>query len=260
MKTVVFCVFVSGVVVSAAMSDDFELKELIPEERLSDVTQSKTRGPGPFGYEYWWANRFLSKHQERQDLRGKDVDLVMLGDSITHFWEWHDPEGWKSFTAGKRVLNLGYGGDQIKHLVWRVGRGELEGYRARNVSLMIGTNDNYWPAANPTNVARAIMRLADMIHEKQPQSKILLHAILPRGSSPTSRRHVEPHRRNLVTNALLREYVHGRTNVVFVDICDEFVDANGWVHKDLMADEIHPTHEGYRIWAKALSKLLEEAR
>lgn len=239
-----------------AASAGEDIPQLKPLERLASTSKEKGRGPGPFGDEYWWANRFLTKYNERQALKGGTADLVLLGDSITHFWEWLDPSDWKTFTAGKRVINFGYGGDIVQNVIWRINHGELDGYKAKNVALMIGTNNNFSPNSNPTNLAIAIEHVVDMIREKQPAARVLLHLILPRGASPTSKLHAEPHKRNLVTNALLREFARTRKDVTLIDLTDAFTGPDGWVPRDLMADELHPTPKGYRLWAAALSSYL----
>ena len=77
--------------------------------KLESRTKDKTRCPGIFD-DYWWANRFLDRHQQVEKLKGKTVDLVLLGDSIIHFWEWKHPASWRKLTEGRTVLNLGYGG------------------------------------------------------------------------------------------------------------------------------------------------------
>ena len=53
--------------------------------RMESRTKDPTRDPGLFG-DYWWANRFLSRSRLIEGFKGKTVDVVMLGDSITHFW------------------------------------------------------------------------------------------------------------------------------------------------------------------------------
>ena len=34
------------------------------------------------------------------------------------------------------------------------------------------------------------------------------------------------------------------------------VDETGWVPKEIMADEIHPTDKGYEFWMEALAPVL----
>ena len=103
--------------------------------RMESRTNDPTRDPGLFG-DYWWANRFLSRSRLVEGFKGKTVDVVMLGDSITHFWEWRHPESWAKFTKGRTVLNLGYGGDRTQNVLWRMEHGELDGYTARCVPVL----------------------------------------------------------------------------------------------------------------------------
>ena len=43
------------------------------------------RDPGIFG-DYWWANRFLNHREQVARLNGRPVDVVLVGDSIMHYW------------------------------------------------------------------------------------------------------------------------------------------------------------------------------
>ena len=104
-----------GLVTNAAETPD-ERVELSSVSRVESRTKDPKRDPGIFG-DYWWANRFLSRHQEIEKVKGRTVDVVMLGDSIMHFWEWKHPESWAKFTAGRVALNLGYGGDRTQLVI-----------------------------------------------------------------------------------------------------------------------------------------------
>jgi hypothetical protein len=78
--------------------------------------------------------------------------------------------------AKYRVLNLGYGGDCTQHVLWRIANGEMDGYKAKNVMLMIGTNN----AERPDAVVNGIKAVVEAIRSKQPEARILLSAIFPR--------------------------------------------------------------------------------
>ena len=41
-------------------------------------------------------------------------------------------------------------------------------------------------------------------------------------------------------------------------LSDKFLDANGDVPPNLLPDGIHPSHQGYQIWADAMQPLLDE--
>ena len=226
--------------------------ESVASSRMESRTTDKTRDPGIFG-DYWWANRFLSRHQLVEQQRGKTVDLVLLGDSIMHFWEWKCPESWKKLTQGRTVLNLGYGGDRTQHVIWRIQHGELDGYAARNIVLMIGTNNNSFNGTNPENVAKAIEKIVALVREKQPGARLILHPIFPRGASAASAHHAAARARNDKTNELLKKFAEEDGKLVWVDFNDKLTDESGWVPRAFMADEIHPTDAGYDIWMDALA-------
>lgn len=222
---------------------------------MESRTKDRTRDPGLFG-DYWWANRFLSRHRLVEKYQGRTVDVVMLGDSIMHFWEWKHPESWRKFCAGREVLNLGYGGDRTETVIWRIAHGELDGYTAKTVVLMIGTNNNSSENTNPANVAKGVEKIIALVKEKQPTAKIVLHPIFPRGVSAASLRHAKARERNDKTNALLKEFAAAHSEIVWIDFNDRLVDSTGWVPKAMMADEIHPTDQGYDVWMAALSPVL----
>ena len=229
--------------------------ECVAAARMDSRNAAPGRGEGPFG-DYWWANRFLSRIEQVRALKGQTVDVVMLGDSIMHFWEWRHPASWAAFTAGRRVLNCGYGGDGTQHVLWRIAHGELDGYTARNVVLMIGTNNNSAKSARPEDVAKGVEKIVAQVRVRQPRARIILHPIFPRGASAQSVRHAAARARNDETNRLLKRFADAHPEIVWVDINAQLVDETGWVPRALMADEIHPTDAGYDIWMKALAPFL----
>lgn len=232
---------------------------VVPETEAVSHMESRNRQPGRgdgiFG-DYWWANRFLSRYNRIMEWRGKTVDVVMLGDSIVHFWEWHHPESWAKFCDRRRVLNLGYGGDRTQQVIWRIENGELDGYTAKNVVLLIGTNNNSAQDTKPENVVKGIAKIVAMIRAKQPKANVVLMAIFPRGRNAESKLHAAARGRNDATNVLLKEYAAAE-KIVYLDINARLVDESGWVPETIMKDEVHPTAAGYDIWMEELSKVVK---
>ena len=202
--------------------------ECTPVAKMDSRTKDAKRDPGIFG-DYWWANRFLSRHRLVEQQKGKTVDLVLLGDSIMHFWEWRHPESWKKLTQGRTVLNLGYGGDRTQNVLWRIAHGELDGYKAKNVVLMIGTNNNSSNDTDPANVAKAVEKIAAEVRAKQPGAQLILHPIFPRGVSADSKRHAAARARNDKTNELLKAFAAAHPEITWIDFNDKMVDSTGWV-------------------------------
>ena len=218
---------------------------------MESTTTDPYRDPGVFG-EYWWANRFLSRHRLVEQYKGKTVDVVMLRDSIIHFWARFHRASRGRLIEGRHVLNLGYGGDKTQHVIWRIAHGELDGYTAKTVVVMIGTNNNSSDKTDPANVAEGVKRIVELVREKQPQAKVILHPIFPRGVSAASKYHAAARARNETTNEILRDFAEKDGKLEWIGFNAEFLAADGWVPKTLMADEIHPTDAGYELWLEAL--------
>ncbi len=203
----------------------------------------------------------------------KDYDCVFLGDSITHNWEgWSDPADisvvtaayasgelkfpngpgravWEELKAqGLRLLNIGIGGDKTQHVLWRLDHGEMDGYRTRFVSLMIGTNN---VDDTPEDRAEGIRAVLDKIAEKQPEATILLSPIFPCGATRDDPGRISREK----TNVLIRRFADGR-RIVWLDFNDKFLDADGNLPEAMMPDFLHPLEAGYRIWTAALSSFL----
>lgn len=256
MKTLIAKLFAVALCVACVGTVSAEIAEMTPTAKMENRSTQKGRGDGPFG-DYWWANRFLTTWQQVQALKGKTVDLVLVGDSIMHFWEWKHPASWAKLTKDRSVLNLGFGGDRTEHVLWRLEHGSLDGFTAKNIVLMIGTNNNTSPGTDPANVAKGVEKLVSVIRAKQPTAQLILHPIFPRGDSAASTKHASAKARNEKTNALLAEFVRQDGKIVWIDFNDRLVDATGWVPHELMADQIHPTDKGYDIWMEALLPALD---
>ncbi|MBQ3289049.1 MAG: hypothetical protein IJH50_06525 [Kiritimatiellae bacterium] len=199
----------------------------------------------------WWDTRCLEKRNEIVENGGAEYDIVMVGDSITHRWEREGGEGRELFAKLKetyRVLNLGYGGDQTQHVIWRMENGELEGYKAKLFTLMIGTNNSHHDKHSPPEgVAAGIKRIIDIIREKHPESKIVLMPIFPCRATADDPIRVK----NEKINALIKPYADGET-VLWLDFNDKFFNAEGKLTKEVMNDLLHPNEKGYQIWLDAI--------
>ena len=211
----------------------------------------------------WWWMRRLAERRERIAKSGGQFDLVLLGDSITHHWETRpeNADSYAALTSRASVLNCGYAGDMTQNLLWRVQNGELDGYEAKVVVVEIGTNNNTEDRSRPADVAAGVKAVLDAVREKQPNARVVLHPIFPRGFSPqvdakNNACHAPAHRRNLAANRLLQKLADGKT-VFWVDFNGRLADPKtGWTTKELMPDSIHPSDRAYMVWLEALEPFL----
>lgn len=148
------------------------------------------------------------------------------------------------------VVCLGYGGDTTRNVLWRLENGELDGYEAKCIMLMIGTNNS--GRNTPMDVAAGIREILDTIALKQPKAVTLLVSIFPRGAQPT-----DPYRARLrEINSIIRGFADGR-RVVWCDFSDRFLEPDGSITMDMMWDYLHPGTTGYEIWADATFPIIK---
>jgi len=208
-------------------------------------------------YPGWWERRHEEKLAEIA-ASGGEIDLVFVGDSITHNWE--GARGPGSAYGGKplaelkktySVLNLGFGGDTTRNVLWRLENGELDGYKAKCVMLMIGTNNG---GTSAEDTAAGVKTILDLIARKQPQAVTILLPIFPSGATAghpwrTSKEKV---------NALIRKFADGK-KVVWHDFNSRFLNPDGTFQNGMMMkDDLHPLAPGYEIWAEEVAPIFRK--
>lgn len=217
-----------------------KLKEKTPATVLP-ATRIAGANPGKRGD--WWLKRLQQKRNQIVDSKG-EIDLVFFGDSITHNWERSGKNWLERLSKTYSILDIGYGGDRTQHLVWRGENGELDGYKAKCIMLMIGTNNSR--SDKPEDVAKGIRRILEVIAKKQPQAKTLLLPIFPRGEGPEHRLR----KNNEQVNAIIKGYADG-DKVIWCDFNAKYLDEKGDT-KWIMPDRLHPGDAGYKIWTEAV--------
>ena len=202
------------------------------------------------GDTFWWAERAREKQAEIDGLGG-ECELVFLGDSITHDWE-REPgrPHWPYFKKAYKSINLGYGGDTIDELLWRAKYGELDGYKAKGIVLMVGANNRATPAEK---MADGIGEIIKVIKEKQPQAKILLMAMIGRIGKEYDELRAKDDK---ASDIWLNRYVDGKS-VFGLNIRHLFRKADGTGKFSLLPDGTHPSTQGERLWRNAALPFFE---
>ena len=192
----------------------------------------------------WWYER----HEEKLlEVKNNDAELVLIGDSITHYWE-RSPS-YSYFFGDRKTLNLGYGGDQTQNVLWRIQNGELEGLNPKVVSLLIGTNNsnNCTPAATLLGIKKILTELQIRL----PKAKILLSSILPRGVQKLDQK-------NRQVNKSLPALADNKS-VFFLDVYGKFLNADGSQNMQLYYhDGVHLSDKGYFVWANAMETFISQ--
>ncbi|MDZ4780685.1 MAG: platelet-activating factor acetylhydrolase IB subunit [Planctomycetia bacterium] len=200
--------------------------------------------------EDWWTER-----QELINSRTKEqVDLLFIGDSITHGWEGDGKDVWAKYFAPRHAMNAGIGGDRTQHVLWRLQNGNLEGIQPKLAVLMIGTNNSNGEDNTATEIADGIKAIVTELRTKTPETKVLVLAIFPRGDKPNPQRDKISEVNKQVA---AWDQVDGK-NVIYFDFGDKFLAADGSLPADIMPDFLHLSPKGYEIWAEAIEPQLAE--
>jgi len=205
----------------------------------------------------WWRRRHADKLAE---IRGRRVDLVWLGDSITQHWERPDFQpAWRHYYGDRRAVNLGFSGDATCHLLWRLRNGEVAGIAPHAAVVLIGANNLgvlHWPTAE--DVA-GIVAVVDETRRRLPQTRVLLLGVLP------SERSAWVSETTLAINSALAVRYRGSREVSFMDLAPLFAPG-GRLDRGLFLDPVlrppapplHPTAAGPARMAAAIEPKLAE--
>lgn len=201
------------------------------------------------------AVRDFDKWRERVaqlDERGKSnttARVIFLGDSITQMWETEGAEAWARFVEQWGALNFGVSGDCTQHLLWRLQNGRIGQLRPSVTVLMIGSN-NVKQGHAPDDIKRGVEVVLAEIHNRLPETKIALMAILPREDvKPWAVRE---------TNDQLRGLADGR-RVVWLNCGDDFTHRSGKLVAENFTGRVavHPSAAGYAILERRIRSVVE---
>src|SRR5439155_23497272 len=112
-------------------------------------------------------------------------ELLFVGDSITDWFS--NPRGgqpaaglevWNANFGPFKPANFGIGGDTTQGVLWRMQNGELEGFKARLIVLMLGTNNIN--RNHNDEIVDGDRLIVEEFKKHQPQAKVLVLGIFPR--------------------------------------------------------------------------------
>jgi len=186
------------------------------------------------------------------------VDLLLIGDSITHMWGGVPEEQtihgrgdylWDKYFGSRNAVNLGFGWDRTQHVLWRFDHGEIDGIKPKVAVVMIGTNNM---GTNSTDdIVTGIDTIVSQLRHKLPKTKILLLGIFPRDQKPDTRS------RKQIAEVNERISVLGKEKgITYMDLGPKFLEPDGTISAEIMPDFLHPSAKGFGIWARAMEPTL----
>lgn len=200
-------------------------------------------------------NRDIARHKKFLEIVAKgNADVIFLGDSITQGWEGSGRKAWAANFAPLKAVNLGIGGDQTGHVIWRITEGkELVPIQPKVAVIMIGTNNAGRDSAE--QIAGGIKAIVDELRKQKPEMKILLLGVFPRAGGIAKDDKVAPaeklNPKIKQINERIAKFADGK-HVFYKDIGEKFLTKEGGLSREIMPDLLHLSPAGYDIWAGAI--------
>jgi len=238
MNTTLFCRLLAGVTLGLLLAGyaQAQNKALDPVDRKDD----------------WWVQR---QAENVEQMNQGDIELLLIGDSITHGWE-NQRELYEKFFGAYKPINLGFSGDQTAQVLWRLNHLPLDKITPKAAMIMIGTNNiGHQDGSTPKETADGIAAIVEKLQKQYPKMQIIVLRVFPRDEKPDG----EYRKKVNEINAALRALLPKTLNVWLVDINAGFLDKDDTLPKSMMEDFLHPGKEGYEYWGKTVAPIIKDA-
>ncbi|XP_063798411.1 platelet-activating factor acetylhydrolase IB subunit alpha1 isoform X1 [Pseudophryne corroboree] len=198
--------------------------------------------PDIHGDDCWMSmhNHFVSSSKD------KEPEVLFIGDSQVQLL--HQLEIWRELFSPLHALNFGGLGEGTQHVLWRLENGELEHVKPKIIVLWVGTYNHGHTAEQIAGGIQAIIRC---LEKRQPQAKVIVLGLLPRGKNPNPLRE-----RNKRLNELLVELMPSMPSAMFLDVDPGFVHSDGTISHHDMFDYLHLSRLGYSRVCQTLHQTL----
>ncbi|HEX4996981.1 MAG TPA: GDSL-type esterase/lipase family protein [Terriglobia bacterium] len=206
-------------------------------------------------------NSLTAHAQLREKAKQGRVDIYFEGDSIVRRWGATDyPQllaNWKENFFGWNAADFGWGADTTQNVLWRLNDGELDGVNPKIIVLLAGTNNiGSGPQRGAidgkvADVTAGLKAIIDVMKAKAPNAVIIVTAIFPRNDNMSAIPIIDR------VNANLEKLADGK-KVRYLNINSKLADKDGKLFDGMMGDRLHPTLQGYQVWADALKPIFTE--
>jgi beta-glucosidase len=222
------------------------------------IGSNKAVTPADRANQAWW----MPRHNDiLERIKQGNVDILMIGDSITHGWEKSGKPVWDQYYAKRNAVNMGFSGDRTEHVLWRLEHGEVNNINPKLAVLMIGTNNSNNNDYTTEQIADGVKAIVCQLRTRLPNTKVLILAIFPRGDKAQRDNKaidgsLNPQwEKNNEANKMIAK-IADKKNIYYLDINKKFLNKKGQLPRDIMPDLLHPNEKGYQIWAKAMEPMI----
>ena len=217
---------ICGVLTATASAQNTAPKSTIPDDRNFKAH---------LNFQTQWEDYLATK-------KGKPVEIIFIGDSITEQWRWGagKPVWEKNFAD--RALDFGEGSDLTQHTLWRLENLDVKGFQPKVAVILIGTNNIN---DTPEDIAAGVKVVVEKSRQTFSGVKVILVSILPNARATE---------KTAAANELIQTFADDQS-VFYLDLASKMPpQGDNW--KGLSRDKLHLTTEGYALWAAELQPLI----
>lgn len=196
------------------------------------------------------AQKFIAEIQafEKEDsiAMPKSNEILLVGSSSFRIWK-----EFKEDLVGFPVTNRGFGGSQMSDAIFYFDR-IVTKYQPKLMLVYEGDNDLN-AGKSPETVFNDYKTFAQLVKEKLPQTKVVFLSVRP------SLARIKLKTEQTTFNKSLKKYCKQNKRFYYMDIQKEFYLPNGELMTDIFLDDkLHLNKKGYKIWTKAIRKVLKK--
>ena len=203
-------------------------------------------------------NREMATKKSNYTLLNKKYALknqtVLLGDSITDFFNFYELFYDFCKSSGQAVYNRGISGDTTDRLLERLYDNVLS-IEPKNLVLLIGTND----IGRGLPLSMSLQNLEKIIIDTKkacPDINFIIEAVYPINRPMRFR---NEKRSNKKINEMNKEFIKicEKYGCIWLDINDKLRDSNGELKEEFTFDGLHINAKAYEIIAESVIPLLK---
>jgi lysophospholipase L1-like esterase len=210
-------------------------KQIFPFEQMrlvKDVLTGKYTGNNSLPANPNWKGR-----REQFEIFGRQADVVMIGDSITHAGHWDD------IFPNIKIANRGIDSDRTDDVIGRMDN--IVSVKPKKAFVMIGINDLIW-GRSVDDVFADYQKIVTNLQSNK--IRVYIQSTLECSKSSCGER-LENVRK---LNERLKTYAT-ETNITFININDGLTSQRDGLLKEFTHDGIHLLGNGYVVWSKTIA-------
>jgi lysophospholipase L1-like esterase len=167
--------------------------------------------------------------------------ILFVGSSSIRMWNNLD-----RYFPEHTVINRGFGGSGLNDAIGYTGD-IITSYRPKQIVIYSGENDVASGNVTAKEVSDRFATLFHKIRKELPGTHIVYISMKPSPSREKFRSVIED------GNRMIREFIAGQKNAVYVDIFTPMLGSDNKPRKELfLDDDLHMNEKGYAIWQKAI--------